>query len=61
MTTEVFNSMENIKCNEVAGAMYAFPRITPPKKAIEAAKAMKMPPDEGAGENWNLHDSWPRF
>ena len=20
-----------------------------------------MPPDEGAGENWNLHDSWPRF
>ena len=30
--------MENVKCNEVAGAMYAFPRITLPKKAIEAAK-----------------------
>ena len=29
MTTEVLNSMENVKCNEVAGAMYAFPRITP--------------------------------
>ena len=27
MTTEVLNSMENVKCNEVAGAMYAFPRI----------------------------------
>ena len=26
MTTEVLNSMENGKCNEVAGAMYAFPR-----------------------------------
>ena len=38
MTTEVLNSMENVKCNEVAGAMYAFPRITLPKKAIEAAK-----------------------
>ena len=38
MTSEVFNSMENVKCNEVAGAMYAFPRITLPKKAIEAAK-----------------------
>ena len=38
MTTEVFNSMGNVKCNEVAGAMYAFPRITLPKKAIEAAK-----------------------
>ena len=30
--------MENVKCNEVAGAMYAFPRITLPKRAIEAAK-----------------------
>ena len=38
MTTEVLNSMENVKCNEVAGAMYAFPRITLPKQAIEAAK-----------------------
>ena len=38
MTSEVFNSMENVKCNEVAGAMYAFPRITLPKQAIEAAK-----------------------
>ena len=36
--TEVLNSVENVKCNEVAGAMYAFPRITLPKKAIEAAK-----------------------
>ena len=38
MTTEVLNSMENVKCNEVAGAMYAYPRITLPKKAIQAAK-----------------------
>ena len=30
MTRKVFNSMENVKCNEVAGAMYAFPRITIP-------------------------------
>ena len=32
MTTEVLNSMENVKCNEVAGAMYAFPRITLQRK-----------------------------
>ena len=38
MTTEVLNSMENVKCNEVGGAMYAFPKITLPKKAIEVAK-----------------------
>ena len=41
MTTEVLNSMENVKCNEVAGAMYAFPRVTLPKKAIEAAKVSR--------------------
>ena len=42
MTTEVLNSMENVKCNEVAGAMYAFPRITLPKQAIEAAKVSSL-------------------
>ena len=30
--------MENVKCNEVAGAMYALPRITLPKNAIKATK-----------------------
>ena len=27
LTTEVLNAMEGVKCNEVQGAMYAFPRI----------------------------------
>ena len=35
--TEVLNSVENVKYNVVAGAMYAFPRIPLPKQAIEAA------------------------
>ena len=30
--------MENVKCNEVAGAMYALSKITLPDQAIEAAK-----------------------
>ena len=42
MTTEIPNSMENVKCNEVAGAMYAFPRITLPKQAIEAATVSSL-------------------
>ena len=42
MTTEVLNSMENVKCNEVAGAMYAFPRIALPKQAIEAATVSSL-------------------
>lgn len=38
LTTEILNSLENVKCNEVAGSMYAFPRITLPQPAINAAK-----------------------
>lgn len=30
--------MRGMKCNAVAGAMYAFPRITLPEKAIQKAK-----------------------
>ena len=35
--------MEGVKCNEVQGAMYAFPRITLPQRAIEEAK-VPVPP-----------------
>ena len=34
--------MENVKCNEVAGVMYAFPRIPLPKKAVEAATVSSL-------------------
>ena len=32
-------TMQSISCNTVQGAMYAFPNITLPAKAVEAAKA----------------------
>lgn len=38
LTTEMLNSMDGVQCKEVRGAVYAFPRITLPKKAIEEAK-----------------------
>ena len=38
LITKLFNSIEGIKCNPVEGAMYAFPQITIPKRAIEKAK-----------------------
>ena len=44
LTTEVLNSMEGVECNEVQGAMYAFPRITIPQRAIEEAKVQVPPP-----------------
>ncbi|KAF2882326.1 hypothetical protein ILUMI_23850 [Ignelater luminosus] len=45
MVVDTFNSFEGFKCNTVQGAMYAFPQITLPPKAIEAAKQAKQPAD----------------
>lgn len=45
LVTETFNSIEGISCNEVQGAMYAFPNIKLPQKAIDAAKAANQSPD----------------
>ena len=38
IVTNYLNSMNNIKCQEVEGAMYAFPSIKFSKKAIAAAE-----------------------
>ena len=38
MTTEKLNAIDGITCNEVMGAMYAFPQVHLPPKAVEAAK-----------------------
>jgi alanine transaminase len=43
--SETLNSLEGVSCNPPEGAMYAFPRIRLPKKAIEAAKKEKKLPD----------------
>ncbi|XP_041347626.1 alanine aminotransferase 2-like [Gigantopelta aegis] len=45
LVTKTFNSIEGVKCNEVQGAMYAFPRIFLPEKAIQAAKEKNQSPD----------------
>lgn len=38
LVAETFNSMDGFQCNEVMGAMYAFPQVSIPKKAQEEAK-----------------------
>lgn len=38
MTTETLNTVDGVRCNEVMGAMYAFPRIFLPDRAIAEAK-----------------------
>ncbi len=40
-----FNEMTGVQCQEIQGAMYAFPKLILPKKAIEAAKAQGVQPD----------------
>ena len=42
---DAFNKLEGITCNEAEGAMYLFPQISLPQKAIEAAKAANKAPD----------------
>ncbi|XP_060066170.1 alanine aminotransferase 1-like [Ylistrum balloti] len=51
MVTETFNSMERFSCNEVKGAMYAFPQIHMPESAVQAAKALGKPADVMYCEN----------
>lgn len=45
MVAKTFNSIEGFSCNTVQGAMYAFPQIKLPAKAIEAAKKAGQAPD----------------
>lgn len=42
---EALKNLEGVTCNRAEGAMYLFPRISLPQKAIEAAEAEKTAPD----------------
>ncbi|XP_010939849.1 alanine aminotransferase 2 isoform X2 [Elaeis guineensis] len=42
---DAFNSLEGVTCNKAEGAMYLFPRLHLPQKAIEAANAVNAAPD----------------
>ncbi|KAJ6327351.1 hypothetical protein OIU78_014267 [Salix suchowensis] len=42
---DAFNNLEGVTCNKAEGAMYLFPCIRLPEKAIKAAKAAKTAPD----------------
>ncbi|XP_072911372.1 alanine aminotransferase 2-like isoform X2 [Hemitrygon akajei] len=45
LTEELLSGVPGIRCNPVQGAMYSFPRIDIPPKAVEAAKAAGHMPD----------------
>lgn len=43
--SEAFNSVPGISCQPVDGAMYAFPRIRMPSRAVEVARRLGKSPD----------------
>eukprot|EP01025_Chloroclados_australasicus_P039239 TRINITY_DN40527_c0_g1_i1.p1 TRINITY_DN40527_c0_g1~~TRINITY_DN40527_c0_g1_i1.p1 ORF type:complete len:524 (-),score=50.45 TRINITY_DN40527_c0_g1_i1:375-1946(-) len=45
MMTDAFNSLEGVTCNFTEGAMYSFPQIRLPAKAMQAAAEMGKAPD----------------
>nr|XP_021408229.1 alanine aminotransferase 2 [Lonchura striata domestica] len=45
LTQEMLNRTPGMRCNPVQGAMYAFPRIEIPARALDAAKEKKQAPD----------------
>ncbi|VDM31780.1 unnamed protein product [Hydatigera taeniaeformis] len=45
LTTGTLNGLEGVTCNAVQGAMYAFPQIRLPSKAVAVAKEKGMEPD----------------
>nr|CAD7194760.1 unnamed protein product [Timema douglasi] len=45
MVADSFNSFEGFSCNTVQGAMYAFPQLKIPEKAIKKAESLKQQPD----------------
>ncbi|OQS06931.1 alanine aminotransferase 2, partial [Thraustotheca clavata] len=40
-----FNELEGVTCNDAEGAMYTFPKITIPQKAVEEANKRGVAPD----------------
>lgn len=40
LTEEMFNRTPGIHCNPVQGAMYSFPRVDLPPRAVAAAKVL---------------------
>ncbi|KAK6731854.1 hypothetical protein RB195_007983 [Necator americanus] len=45
LVKEAYGSIEGISCNEVQGAMYAFPRLELPQRAIDKARSLNQTPD----------------
>lgn len=49
LTEQVFNEAPGIRCNPVQGAMYSFPRVQLPLKAVQRAQVGHVGAEQGVG------------
>lgn len=49
LTEQVFNEAPGIRCNPVQGAMYSFPRVQLPPRAVQRAQVRGLDRRGGAG------------
>ncbi|KAJ8943756.1 hypothetical protein NQ318_011968 [Aromia moschata] len=66
MVADTFNSIEGFSCNPVQGAMYAFPQLKLPEKAVQAAEKAGKAADafyafELLEATGHLYCTWFRF
>lgn len=52
LTEQILNTVPGITCNPVQGAMYSFPRITLPQKAIDKAKVCASHTHTHTSSHW---------
>ncbi|MEJ1271574.1 glutamic pyruvic transaminase soluble [Cricetulus griseus] len=45
LTEQIFNEAPGIRCNPVQGAMYSFPRVQLPPRAVQRAQELGLAPD----------------
>lgn len=45
LVEKAYNAIDGVTCNPVQGAMYAFPRVHLPPKAVAKAKSLGQEPD----------------
>lgn len=49
LTEQVFNEAPGIRCNPVQGAMYSFPRVQLPPRAVQRAQVRSKDGQAGQG------------
>ena len=58
LATERLNSIPDVKCNEVMGCKYAFPRILLPEKAVAKAEVYSFSAVASLKTEYIVFETW---